>query len=122
MATDPGETGEHEDPQTLEDAEEAGPDASHGPGHRAAEQVGPDDHGNAHEHDGEHEHDLVGAQGHGHAGHGASALGASGHDGPDADDHPAENPRWVLLPLAVGFLIGVIVLLIVGFNSGALTT
>lgn len=83
---------DHEDPETLEDADEAGPDPVHGAGHHAAEAVGPEDHS-----------------------HGSHATSA--HD--DHDDHVAENPSWVLLPLAVGLLLGVVLLLILGFDSAA---
>ncbi|MEJ7582875.1 MAG: hypothetical protein WKF43_02080 [Acidimicrobiales bacterium] len=96
MAEPPVHT-EHEDAETREDADEAGPDASHGPGHFAAEAVGPDEHDEHDEHDG--------------------GAHASGH-GDDAD-HPAENPSWVLVPLLVGLVIGVVVLVILGFSSAA---
>lgn len=36
-----------------------------------------------------------------------------------ADDHPAENPRWVLAPLAVGMVIGLVILVLLGLASGA---
>lgn len=45
------------------------------------------------------------------------------HDAHDAHDdhdaHPPEDPRWVLLPLAVGLVAGVIVLVLLGLSSGA---
>ena len=34
-------------------------------------------------------------------------------------DHPVEDPKWVLAPVAVGLLIGLIVAIVIGLNSGA---
>jgi hypothetical protein len=39
-------------------------------------------------------------------------------DGHDAPGQP-EDPRWVLIPLAAGFLAGIVVLLVLGIESGA---
>lgn len=35
------------------------------------------------------------------------------------DDHPAEDPRWVLGPLAVGALVGVVLVIVLGLQAGA---
>lgn len=40
-----------------------------------------------------------------------------GHD--DHGDHPVESAGWVLGPVAVGVIIAIIVLLVVGIESGA---
>lgn len=40
-----------------------------------------------------------------------------GHD--DHGDHPVEDPRWVLAPIALGLVLGVIVVIVLGLNSGA---
>ncbi len=45
------------------------------------------------------------------------AHGAPHDDG--HDDHPVDDPRWVLAPLAVGVLVGVILVIILGVQSGA---
>lgn len=49
--------------------------------------------------------------------HGATAVGHTGH----GDDHQtaAEDDRWVLLPLIVGAVIGLLILVLLGFGSGA---
>jgi len=50
--------------------------------------------------------------------HGASAAGHDDHD--DHDDHgPAEDARWVLIPLLVGLVIGIILIAVFGLQSGA---
>jgi hypothetical protein len=43
-----------------------------------------------------------------------------GHD--DHGDHPADDPRWVLLALAAGAVIGVLLVVLLGFESGAVPT
>ena len=35
-------------------------------------------------------------------------------------DHASENPRWVLLPLVVGMVIGLVVVLAFGLDAEAL--
>jgi len=40
-----------------------------------------------------------------------------GHD--DHGDHPVDDPRWVLGPLLLGVIVGVVILILVGINSGA---
>jgi hypothetical protein len=37
----------------------------------------------------------------------------------DDHGHPPEDPRWVLVPLAVAFVIGVVILVVLGLGSGA---
>lgn len=93
MATRP----DHEDPQTLPDARLPG---AADPDH--------DDHDLA--------HDIHGGPGVGDSGH--VGHDAVGHDDHDHDEHPVEDPRWVLLPLAVGLVIGVVVLVLLGLGSG----
>jgi len=39
------------------------------------------------------------------------------HD--DDDDHPVDDPRWVLAPLAFGVVAAIVILVVVGLNSGA---
>lgn len=48
--------------------------------------------------------------GHGHDDHGHG----HGHD----DHGPAERDSWVLLPLAVGLVIGIVIALLLGTGSG----
>jgi hypothetical protein len=40
------------------------------------------------------------------------------HDDGHAD-HPPEDPRWVLAPLLVGFVIGIVALVVFGFGAQA---
>jgi len=40
-----------------------------------------------------------------------------GHD--DHDDHPSESGGWVLVSLAVGLVVGVLLVVLLGFESGA---
>ncbi len=42
---------------------------------------------------------------------------AHGHD--DHGDHPVEDPKWVLAPLVVGLLIGLVAAIVLGLQSGA---
>lgn len=47
---------------------------------------------------------------------------ATDHAHDDHDDHgahPHEDPRWVLGPIAVGVVIGVVLVLVLGLESGA---
>lgn len=58
------------------------------------------------------------------ADHDAPAAAEPGHQpddahGADGDDHPVEDPKWVLAPLAVGVLVAVIVIIVLGVQSGA---
>lgn len=39
------------------------------------------------------------------------------HD--DDSDHPVENPGWVLAPLVVGVIIAIVIIVLVGLQSGA---
>lgn len=41
------------------------------------------------------------------------------HDDHHDEDRPVDDPRWVLGPLAVGVLVGVILVIILGVQSGA---
>jgi hypothetical protein len=43
-----------------------------------------------------------------------------GHD--DHGDHSAADPRWVLLALAVGAVVGVLLVVLLGLESGAVPT
>jgi hypothetical protein len=55
---------------------------------------------------------------------------SSDHDDHDDHDHghgsedhgPPEDPRWVLLPLLVGLVIGIAVLVLLGLDSGVAAT
>lgn len=68
------------------------------------------------------------ATGQDHDPHGASTgvdaahAGPDEHDGHDGRDGHAgqgiENPRWVLAPLVVGLVLGVILLVILGIDGG----
>ena len=80
-------------------------------GHDTSATGGPDQHG-AHAITG---HDT----GHDAAAHGAHAIG--GHDAHDSHEPhpPAEDPRWVLIPLVVGLVIAVVILAVLGLDSGA---
>ncbi|HYI62494.1 MAG TPA: hypothetical protein VEW93_11895 [Acidimicrobiales bacterium] len=75
-------------------------EARHGPGHvsPAAPEEGhaPDDHVDGH---GDHD---------------------AGHD--DHGDHPVEDPKWVLAPLVVGAVVGLVVAVVLGLQAGALPT
>lgn len=42
-----------------------------------------------------------------------------GHDDDHHDDHPAEDPRWVVGPLVVGALVGVVLIILLGLQAGA---
>ena len=45
---------------------------------------------------------------------------AHAHDeGHDGHGPPPEDPKWVLVPLAVAFVIGIVVLVVLGLDSGA---
>ena len=63
----------------------------------------------------------------GHEDLGHQDLGADhGHDDHDDhddhdghDDHPADPGGWVLLSLAVGLVVGVLLVVLLGFESGA---
>lgn len=45
---------------------------------------------------------------------------SAGHDTHgDHEEHPAEDPRWVVPPLLVGMVIGLVILVILGLSSGA---
>ncbi len=54
-------------------------------------------------------HDVHGHDVHGHDVH--------GHD--DHGDHPVEDPKWVLAPVVVGVIIGVVLLILLQLDSGA---
>ncbi len=41
------------------------------------------------------------------------------HDDHDDHGHPPEDPKWVLLPLVVGFVIGAVLIAIFGIQSSA---
>lgn len=50
--------------------------------------------------------------------YGATSVGHGSHD--SHDEHgPAEDARWVLVPLVVGLVIAVIILAVLGLDSGA---
>ncbi|QYG90955.1 hypothetical protein HC251_02680 [Iamia sp. SCSIO 61187] len=57
------------------------------------------------------------AHGHGHAGHDVHGHDDHGHD--DHGDHPVESPTWVLAPVVVGLLIGVVLIIVLGLSAGA---
>lgn len=57
-----------------------------------------------HGHEDDHGHDDHGYDDHGHDDHG---------------DHPAEDPKWVLAPILVGLLLGVVAVIVLGLQSGA---
>ena len=56
---------------------------------------------------------------HAHDGFDEDAHTHLADDDHDDHGHPPEDPKWVLLPLAVGFVIGVIVLVVLGIDAGA---
>jgi hypothetical protein len=37
----------------------------------------------------------------------------------DGHGHPVENPGWVLVPLVVGLVIGIVLVVVFGTESGA---
>ena len=41
--------------------------------------------------------------------------GDADHD----EDHPTDDPRWVLGPLAVGLVVGIVLVIILGLQAGA---
>jgi hypothetical protein len=49
--------------------------------------------------------------------HGPAGHDDHGHD--DHGDHPVESPTWVLAPVVVGLLIGVVLIIVLGLSSGA---
>lgn len=49
--------------------------------------------------------------------HGHDAHGHDDHD--DHGDHPTENPGWVLIPLAVGLVLGIVVVVLLGLGADA---
>ncbi len=71
-------------------------EARHGAAHHAPADPEP-----GHEPDDEHDDD------HGHDDH--------GHE----DDHPVDDPRWVIAPLVVGVLVAVVLIIVLGVQSGA---
>ncbi|CAN5518196.1 MAG: hypothetical protein ACR2JF_06695 [Iamia sp.] len=55
------------------------------------------------------------------ADHETPAAAEPGHQPDDAHgDHPMEDPKWVLAPLAVGALIGIILIVVLGVQSDAI--
>lgn len=53
--------------------------------------------------------------------HGHDDHGHDGHDDHDDghDDHPADDPRWVLASLAVGLVVGVLLVAVLGLDPDA---
>ena len=55
------------------------------------------------------------------AGQGSHALHAAvdhdDHDDHDDDHGPAEDPKWVLLPLVIGLVIGLVLAIVFGLGS-----
>lgn len=51
------------------------------------------------------------------AGHDVHGHDDHGHD--DHGDHPIEDPKWVLAPVVVGVIIGVVLLILLQLDSGA---
>ncbi len=109
MASSPEqpESTAHEDPQTVHDARLPGAaDPTH------------DDHDLAHDiHGGPGVDDEAHASPGHHAGD-VHDVGGHGHGATDHDEHPVEDLRWVLIPLVVGLVIGVLVLVALGLGSG----
>ena len=55
-----------------------------------------------------------------HDAHGHDDHDAHGHDDHDAhDDHASGGDAWVLIPIGVGLVIGLIIALYFGLGSGA---
>lgn len=61
------------------------------------------------------------------AAHVSPAAPEPAHD-PDADhhdehgahdDHPVDDPKWVIAPLVLGAVIGIVLIVVLGFQSGA---
>lgn len=107
---EPGESA-HQDPETAADAHEL--DASHDAAGPAGGR-GPD---------------LAAAEEDAHApptpGHVDESLGHPAEEDEDAhvvhgghDAHAAESSAWVLVPLLVGLVIGVIIVVALGIGSG----
>ena len=48
-----------------------------------------------------------------------TATHGHGHGHDEHDAHPAEDPKWVLVPLAVGIVIGIVLLVVFGFAGTA---
>ncbi|MCU1454683.1 MAG: hypothetical protein JWN46_2829 [Acidimicrobiales bacterium] len=83
---------------TGSDLHDADDQVAHGEDAHAGHD-GPDDHGHG---------------AHGHDGHG---LGGHGHD----DDHVVASDGWVLVPLGVGLVLGLLILILLGLNSSAVS-
>ena len=69
-----------------------------------------------------HEHDDPDALGHESLGHqdlGADEHGHDDHGHDDHGDHPVESAGWVLVPLAVGLVVGLVLVALLGLESGA---
>ena len=47
----------------------------------------------------------------------ATDHGHDDHD--DHGDHPQEDPRWVIGPIAVGLVLGAVLVAVLGLESGA---
>ncbi len=45
-------------------------------------------------------------------------LDEAHHD--DHGDHPAEDPRWVLVPLLAGLVLGIVLVVVLGLDADAL--
>ena len=56
---------------------------------------------------------------HGHDAHGHDDHDDHGHDAHGHDDHGSGGDLWVLPPLVVALVIGIVILAIVGLASGA---
>lgn len=53
-------------------------------------------------------------------GHAPDDHGHDDHGHDDHGDHPVEDPKWVLGPLALGLVVGLVLVIVLGLRSGAL--
>ena len=55
---------------------------------------------------------------HAPAAHDDHGHDAHGHD--DHGDHPVEDPKWVLVPMVIGLVVGLVLVIgLLGLNAGA---
>ena len=70
-----------------------------------------------------HDDQPHGAHAHGSSSHGSSSHGSTGHGSHDdhggghGDSHGADRSGWVLVPLAVGLVLAIVVIVVLGVSS-----
>jgi hypothetical protein len=69
-------------------------------------------------HDAAHVSPAVPEEGH-EPDHGHDDHGHDDHGHDDHGDHPTESPGWVLLPLLVGLVLGIVLIVVLGLQPDA---